>query len=43
MFGITSELLIVLASAVAAAASFVAFVLPMLQPFREKRTLSQYY
>lgn len=30
MFGITSELLIILASAIAASASFVAFVLPML-------------
>jgi tight adherence protein C len=36
MFGITSDLLIVLASAVAAAASFVAFVLPLLNRTEKK-------
>lgn len=36
MFGITSELLIVVASAIAASASFVAFVLPMLNRSEKK-------
>lgn len=36
MFGITSELLIVLASAIAAAASFTAFALPMLRRTEKK-------
>ena len=36
MFGITSDLLIVLASAVAASASFVAFVLPLLKRSEKK-------